>query len=236
LERFAGDSVLGGERPFDAIYCFAESELSLEAQEYAVTLAIEPCGEWVDELAERMGIDEATSFRIDGAMSCAAFRRMIEDRCGFALSIDFNDDDRNSRFWYVSEEKLEPRLGLRFKEPGMEREQPLAVARDIQALARALDKERPESLLAAFLLARPEYRHSARRVQIAAQHGYSEICDNLIGAEMRPIDILRCKLAFFGATRFDPRSDKWLRITLFQGAPFPDELPADGFELWAYGE
>ena len=43
---------------------------------------------------------------------------------------------------------------------------------------------------------------------------------------MRPIDLLRCKLAFFGATRFDPRSDRWLRISLFQGAPFPEELGA----------
>jgi hypothetical protein len=85
------------------------------------------------------------------------------------------------------------------------------------------------------LLARPEHRHAARRVQIAARHPYSEIRDNLIGADLRPIDILRCKLAFFGATRFDPRSDKWLRITLFQGAPFPDELQGEGLALWAYG-
>ena len=47
-------------------------------------------------------------------------------------------------------------------------------------------------------------------------------------AEMLPIDLLRCKLAFFGATRFDPRSDRWVRISLFQGAPYPDDLtPGD---------
>jgi hypothetical protein len=45
---------------------------------------------------------------------------------------------------------------------------------------------------------------------------------------MLPIDLLRCKLAFFGATRFDPRSDRWVRISLFQGAPYPDDLkPGD---------
>jgi len=43
---------------------------------------------------------------------------------------------------------------------------------------------------------------------------------------MLPIDILRCKLAFFGASRFDPRSDRWVRISLFQGLPYPDELGA----------
>ena len=41
---------------------------------------------------------------------------------------------------------------------------------------------------------------------------------------MQPIDLLRCKLSFFGASKFDPRSDRWLRITMYQGAPFPDEL------------
>jgi hypothetical protein len=235
LERFASDSVLADERPFDALYRFAESHLSFEAQEYAVTLILEPHGELVDELAEEMAIDETASFSIDGRMSCGDLRRLIAEHCHFALAVNFDDENTIGRFWYVSEEKLEPRLGERFTEPGMERELPLAVARDIQALARALDQEAPKTLLAAFLLARPEHRHSARRVQIAARHPYSEIRDNLIGAPLRPIDILRCKLAFFGATRFDPRSDRWLRITLFQGAPFPEELEADGFDLWAYG-
>ncbi|MCH9779652.1 MAG: hypothetical protein K0U36_00010 [Alphaproteobacteria bacterium] len=37
--------------------------------------------------------------------------------------------------------------------------------------------------------------------------------------DVRPIDILRFKLSFFGATRFDPKSDQWVRVALFQGAP-----------------
>ena len=64
-----------------------------------------------------------------------------------------------------------------------------------------------------------------RRVQAAERRPFAEIRDNLIAADMLPIDLLRCKLAFFGATHFDPRSDRWVRISLFQGAPFPDELP-----------
>ena len=39
-----------------------------------------------------------------------------------------------------------------------------------------------------------------------------------------PIDMLRFKLSFFGALKFDPKSDKWLRICMFQGAPLPTEL------------
>ena len=73
-----------------------------------------------------------------------------------------------------------------------------------------------------------------RRIQIAASRAYSEIRDNLIDASMRPIDILRFKLAFFGAMRFDPRSDRWVRITLFQGSPFPDELDSGDWDLWPF--
>ena len=65
----------------------------------------------------------------------------------------------------------------------------------------------------------------ARRVQQAPRYPYAEIRDNLIAADTLPIDMLRCKLAFFGASRFDPRSDRWLRIALFQGQPYPDDLP-----------
>ena len=65
-----------------------------------------------------------------------------------------------------------------------------------------------------------------RRAQLAASHPYAEIQDNLIGADMLPIDMMRCKLAFFGADRFDPRSDRWIRISLFQGAVYPDEIDA----------
>jgi hypothetical protein len=135
----------------------------------------------------------------------------------------------------VSEEKLEPRLGERATEPGADLEQPLAIARDMQAFLRALREAAPTTTLAELLLRQPEHRHVARRVAIATHNPYSEIRDNLIGAAMRPVDILRAKLAFFGATRFDPKSDKWLRITLYQGAPTPSELHVQGADGWIWG-
>jgi hypothetical protein len=218
------------------VFRFAEENLSLEGQEYTVTLLIEPHGDLVDDLADSMAIEEATSFRIDGTMSCGALARSITRDYGWASALDFCEKRSIARFWYVSEEKLEPRLGERFEEPGMEQELPLAIGREVAALSAALERQEEGASVAAFLLAHPEHRHAVRRIQIAARHPYSEIRDNLIEARLRPIDFLRCKLAFFGATRFDPRSDRWLRITLFQGAPFPDELGAEGTEHWIYGE
>jgi hypothetical protein len=206
---------------WDAVYRWAESALTLEGQEYAVTLLLEPHGALIDDLAETMSADEQAAVGIDGRMACGALRALITRDYGWALALDLAAPETTARFWYTSAEKLEPRLGERAEEPGAEREQPLAFARDVALLFSALPEE---GSIAGFLMRSPQWRHVVRRVQVAARYPYAEIRDNLIGAEMRPIDLLRCKLAMFGAARFDPRSDRWLRITLFQGAPFPDEL------------
>ena len=112
-------------------------------------------------------------------------------------------------------------------------EQPLSPGRDAVRLIQVLEKQERESPIAGFLIAQPEHRHMVRRVQLLAKYPYGEIRDNTIDARVLPIDMLRCKLSFFGATRFDPRSDRWVRITMYQGAPYPCELhemnPDDGF-------
>lgn len=161
---------------------------------------------------------------IDGTMSVAALRKLLARNYHWALAQAYDTPEGAARFWYVSEEKLEPRLGERATEEGAEKELPLDIGRQAAALDAALDGVDGDMPVARFLLAHPEHRHVLRRVQIAARYPFSEIRDNLIGAELLPIDMLRCKLAFFGATRFDPRSDRWVRISLFQGAPYPSDL------------
>ena len=65
---------------------------------------------------------------------------------------------------------------------------------------------------------------------------YGEIRDNTISAEVMPIDMLRAKLSFFGATHFDPRSDRWVRICMYAGAPYPEELVPETADMWVYPE
>jgi hypothetical protein len=217
-----------GSHPWDALWCWAAARLSLEGQEQLVALLLEPHGDLVDGLADCMDVDEDAAFTIDGAMSVGQLRQILAATYDWALDRDYARQENAARFWYVSEDKLEPRLGDRFAEEGAGREQPLDVGRQVDALWRLLRSWDAGTPVAAFLLAHPEFRHTVRRVQIARNHPFAEIRDNLIAADMLPIDLLRCKLAFFGATRFDPRSDRWVRISLFQGAPFPDELAEAG--------
>ena len=218
---------LSGARPWDALYLWGDRTLSLEGRELLVSLMMERLGERIDDLEAVYHADEAEAFAIDGSPSVAATRRQIEANYDWALRIDFDDPAQTRYFWYASQEKLEPRLGERREEPGAELELPLGVARDVQSLYRALSREPDDASLADFMLAHPEHRHVARRVQISSTHPYAEIRDNLLQASLYPVDLLRFKLACFGATRFDPRSDRWVRITMFRHAPFASEL-ADG--------
>jgi hypothetical protein len=111
------------------------------------------------------------------------------------------------------------------EEPGAQLEQPLDIARAAAALLRMTCRRRtPEMTVADFLMSRPGASPDRAPGAGLRRAPYREIRDNLLAAEMRPVDMLRCKLAFFGATNFDPRSDRWLRITMYRGAPYPDEL------------
>lgn len=214
--------------PWDALWRWGEAELSIEGQEALLALMLEPHDDLVDDLADAMAACEGDAFRLDGAMSVGRLRSILADHYDWALSIDFAQPRNAARFWYVSEEKLEPRLGDRHTDPGAELEQPLCIARLTAELDAALAERPDDEPIAAFLLACPEHRYMARRAQMVACYPYAEVHDNIIAEDMLPIDLMRCKLAFFGASRFDPRSDKWVRISLFQDQPYPSDLMPDG--------
>lgn len=231
LQKLAGwiaeeQGFLSRALPWDWLYRRGEANLSLEGQEFLVSLLLEPYGEEIDGLTDCMNTDAVA--RLQPAMTLSDFKDLLETHYAWALKIDFAAAESQRQFWYVSEEKLEPRLGDRYAEPGAEKEMPLAIGRDIQKLAAdvraAIETEGRGQRIAAFLLRHPEQRHLVRRVQTMTRHPYGEIRDNLIDCSCLPIDLLRCKLSFFGASKFDPKSDRWTRITMFQGAPLPDDL------------
>ena len=210
--------------PWNALYRWTEDHLSIEGQEQTVALLIDAHGALTDDLATTMSADEDLGRSIDGAMTITTFKRLLTEIYAFALAINWADQKAVDRVWYVSAEKLEPRLGQRFEEDIEAFEEPLTPARDAAEMYEDLEQWPDTQTLAEFLLEHPEHRHIARRVQLTSRLPYAEIRDNTIGNTVLPIDILRCKLAFFGAARFDPKSDRWVRINMFQGAPFFDEL------------
>jgi len=234
LDEYVATVSAADVRPWDALMRWAEAALSLEGQELVVSLMLEPYGPLVDELSETMHADESSPAPIDGSTTVSTVRDQLAAAYGWALEIDWNSADANARAWYVSEEKLEPRLGERHVEPIDEYEQPLQPGRDAARMYVDLASWEPATTLARFLRVHPEHRHTARRLTVVRSSPYSEIRDNTIDATMLPIDMLRAKLAFFGATHFDPRSDRWVRINMFRGAPFPEELATADPDGWTY--
>ncbi len=221
------------EYPFNKIYQWLEDNTCEECIEYIVSIMMEPYNNIVNPLVKEMSSDEEKYFNIPTHRKVEELCNIIEAKYPNILDINFEEKENNKNFWFISKNKEEPRLADRFEEHGSELEQPLAIARDIKKLYEKLLVSKNSLTIAEFLTSNSELRHVVRRAFIVEKFPYSEIQDNTIGKDLMPIDMLRLKLSFFGALKFDPRSDKWLRICMFQGAPLPNELKSYD-EQWVY--
>ena len=218
---------------FNKMYLWVEKNLSDECIEYIVSLMMEPFDDIVEPLVNQMSSDEEKYFNIPTHRTVEDLRNILENKYSEILKIDFSKKENNQNFWFISKNKEEPRMADRFKENGGELEQPLAIARDIKKLYEILLVTKNSLTIDKFLFNNSNLRHVVRRAFIREKFPYSEIQDNTISHNIVPIDMLRLKLSFFGAIKFDPRSDKWLRISMFQGAPLPNELKNYN-DQWVY--
>ena len=221
------------EYPFNKIYLWLEQNVCEECIEYVVSIMMEPYNNIIEPLVSNMSSDEDKYFNIPTNRTINELKEIIEKKYPNILDINFDQKESQQNFWFISKNKEEPRLADRFEEHGSELEQPLAIARDIKKLYEKILSENENLTIAQFLSSNSELRHVIRRAFIVEKFPYSEIQDNTIGKDIIPIDMLRLKLSFFGALKFDPRSDKWLRICMFQGAPLPTELK-NYDEQWVY--
>lgn len=228
----ARDDLLSAPYPWEALLSWSEQTLSVYGQEALCALILEPYPTLVDPLCAQMGADEASPVRLDSTQTVGEMLAFIDTHCAWALAPDIAQNA--DKIWYASIDKKEPRLGSSAL-PGLsEYERPLNIAQQISTVHQWLQALPKGSRLSAVLHDTPIHRDTLTRIQSLAQNPYAEIRDNLVADGMRPIDLLRAKLAFFGARRFDPQSDLWLRITLFQGAPYPEGLTAETAENWVY--
>ena len=208
--------------PFNEIYFWLEKETCEECIEYIVSIMMEPYGKIIDPLVKEMSSDEEKYFNIPTNRTVEELKTIIEKKYPNVLTINFNKKENYKKFWFISKNKEEPRLADRFEEYGADLEQPLAIARDVKKLYNKLLLSKNSLTIDKFLIENSDLRHVVRRAFIVEKFPYSEIQDNTISENIIPIDMLRLKLSFFGALKFDPRSDKWLRINMFQGAPLPN--------------
>ena len=195
-----------------------------QLEELIHSLIIEANPLVADDLQDAMTADDSPACA--PAISLGELKSLVESRYGWALTARQKDKD-DYYFWYRSTEKEEPRLGVRNRQDGAEKEMRIDVARQIVLLHNALNSLNSKSLKmssAEFFLARPDLRGIAARAQMLANSPYGEIRGDLLSADLLPLNILRCKLSFLGAYKYDPKSDRWLRVNFCQGAPLADEL------------
>ena len=214
---------------------YAEQSWRIETQEVINTLLIELYPELVDDLEEQMDVDE--SQQITPEMSVANLIEVIEDKYDWALAIDFSQYESMGSFWYRSQEKMEPRLGQTNIDMGMEKEMPLAIGRLVRECYDRLcgyNQVRTQQNVAHFIVHNPMYSGIVARIQTMAQSQYGEIRENLVHSDVLPIHLLRCKLSFFGVSKFDPRSRLWVRNTMFQGAPLISDFGKPFADDWQF--
>lgn len=214
---------------------FAENNVCFDVQEIVKVQIIELYPNVADPLAEDMSISEDLSINTDSLVG--DLKKIIEKNYDWATLTNFKNKTNTYLFWYVSEEKLEPRLGERYNEPGAEWEQPLGIGKIVSNLylfLKKLDKKTLSFTIAKFLLVYPEYRGIIRRVHTLEKFKYGEIKDNILAKNILPINMLRFKLSFFGASRYDPKSDRWLRVSFFSGAPYFAQLNKDNVDKWGF--
>jgi hypothetical protein len=215
---------------------YAQQHWHLETQELIHSLLMELYPELVDALEDNMCVEEQPAAQPQ--MTLEHLRELIESRYAWALEIDFEQPDAQHLFWYRSEEKMEPRIGERFSEPGADRETPmLTIARSVRHCYDHLCADllqHGESDVVHFLMRQPEMKGITTRIQTMAQDPYGDIQANLADRDTLPIHLLRCKLSFFGVSKFDPKSKFWVRNTMFQGSPLLTDIGEPFHDDWCF--
>ena len=217
------------------INTWAEQHYSLETQELLVSLFLELYPELVDELED--GMSAVESLQYDPTSSLQGLADAVKSSYAWVFDYDFNDAKQEQIFWYYSQGKIEPRLGKIGVDEGAELQMYLGIAKAVQAcdadMQTVLSAD-AAATVADFLLLHPVHQAIICRIATMSQTYYGEIRANLLDAEVLPMHLLRGKLAFFGVSKFDPKSALWVRNTMFQGAPLVSDLGSDINEDWSF--
>ena len=211
---------------------YTTKNYNYDTQEIAKVQLLELYPKDSENFAEDMSDTEV--MEINETQTLKELTSVIEKNYSWALKVDFEKKDNNFLFWYISAAKLEPRLGERYNEDGSELEQNLGVAKMVHRLYSKIQKENLDLSVAEYLLFNPEFRGIIRRIQSLTKYPFAEVQDNILGKGTIPINMLRFKLSFFGANRYDPKSDRWLRVSFFSGAPFLSNLNKHNVDSWGF--
>ena len=181
--------------PFDQVVS-ASNAYSLDVQELAIALVLEPHADLIDGLVDCMSTDQEGRF--DPTMTVTALSEILKENYDWALNVDFNAPGSRAMVWYVSEEKLEPRFGGRGEDHDPRQEMPHGIAQQVQALARDIKDFKSDYPVGVFVSLHPQHRSIVQRMQTIAHHPYGEIQNNLLDQSVRPLICCVVNYPFLG--------------------------------------
>ncbi|GAA0687530.1 hypothetical protein GCM10009104_12050 [Marinobacterium maritimum] len=232
LEALAAQAAQPFEN-WDGLLDWSQQHCSLQGQEMLVSILLELYPELVDDLEDFHCAEEFLD--LDPLMPLQTLKDVIENRYAWALAIDFSVEGTRETCWYRSEEKMEPRLGSVADAEAKKKQMALGVGYAVRKCYDQLCEyveQHPDHTTARFMVARPKMRGIVRRIQSMNRCIYGDIQANLLDRNVLPMHLLRCKLAFFGVSKFDPRSRLWVRNTMFQGAPLLEDIGKQFGDDW----
>ncbi len=223
--------LLKKEYPFKKFMYFNHG-VSTETKEILYSILIETFPSLTDKVSEKMSCIEEIA--LTNNYNVSKLKKIISNNYSWALKDNLKIKSSNHYFWYVSKTKEEPRLGIQNLDDGYDKRLPLDICFQVNQLFNLLNTYPDKMKISEFMISNPAMKYILKRVLLNEKYKFSEIRENLTDKKMRPIDLLRFKLSFFGATKFDPKSNLWTRIALFQGAPLPNQLNNNKKTRWFF--
>lgn len=195
-----------------------------EAAQLSSALMLEVASGDIGESARTNHVDER--HRIAPGVSTKALLVALRAHYGWAL-IAARKKDADHFFWYrAASAPRDLRRGVRGRMPQVEFETPMDWVLRLAGLVAALDAS-ADMPLADFLVAHPQFRAVAARMQAEQTDQAGELAVNFCSADYAPFATIRQVLAIFGLDKIEAALPKSVRGTFLQGAPIAEDLGAD---------
>ena len=157
--------------PIKKFFDFFKDDITLETQEILNSIFIEPFPELLEDLVNNMGVEEKKSVLIGYTVNDVL--EIIKNNFNWALKIDTTKPEENYCFWYTSQTKLEPRLGITKKDTGIEKQLPFDIAHQIKQAVNILNKLPSNMTAAEVMINQPELRNIIKRIIINKSMPYT---------------------------------------------------------------
>lgn len=219
-----------GDTPWPALREHAAARLSRDACEVldAILLELHPEAVAAHEATRHVDEDPA----LDPTMTAAELAAILARDLGWALA---PQAPASTHFWYrTTRTPRDIRRARRGIAPHFEVETTLDTPLRAAALRDALAAVPADRSIGELLLARPELRAIARRVQALAGHPYGELRANPLDARFDPFEPIRLVLALYGLEKFEAAPPKSVRGTFLQGAPIAEDVAHGHDGDWPY--